>query len=244
MWAYQFELRIQNWGALLGRWSPAIALEGRERIDAALARHGAAVLWVAHTACNSNVVKRALHDLGYALHHVSRPEHGFSKTRFGIRFLNVLRRRAEDRDLRSRIVIGDARAAMRRALARLREPGSLVSITAGSWEGAKLLRVAFLDADILLGRGAAGLARATRAPLLPVFAARTGSDQRFVVRIGPPIPVDRMGAKDAALLAAAAEFARRTEDFVAHYPDQWRGWTSLAPAATPRDGINTCAGRR
>jgi len=232
--AYQLELRIQNWGAILGRWSPRIAVEGQERITAALQSHGSAVLWVAHSAYNSNVVKRTLHERGYALHHLSRPEHGFSKTRVGMAVLNPVRCRAEDRDLASRIVIanGDARGAMRHALSRLRDGGSLVSITAGAWEGAKLLRVPFLDAQILLGSGAANLARATGAPLLPVFAARTGSDQRFTVTIGEPIEVARDGDKDAALLAAAAAFAHRTEAFVARYPDQWRGWSSLVPAAT------------
>jgi hypothetical protein len=102
-----------------------------------------------------------------------------------------------------------------------------------------------------LGRsaGAPALARAAGVPLLPVIAGRTGRGQDFVVRIAPPIAVDRAAPKDAALLAAACAVARLTEPFAAQYPDQWRGWKALLPAApAPREAadasLNTCAGRR
>ncbi len=234
--AHKFELRIQNWGAVLGRWRPRIAIEGGVAIEAALAHQGGAVLWVVHSAFNSNALKRALHARGWPLHHVSRPEHGFSKTRFGIRWLNPLRTRAEDRDLASRIVIAahDARGAMRTALRILRARGGLVSVTAGAWEGVKLVRVPFDgDRDIVLASGAASLARAAGVPLLPVIVRRDGDDQDFTVVCGTAIRVD--GPGDEALVAACRDYARLVARFAAGHPDQWRGWDRLLPAAAAFD---------
>lgn len=236
--AHKFELRIQNWGAILGRWRPRIAVDGAPHVEAALAAHGGAVLWVVHAAFNSNVLKRAARRRGWPLHHLSRPEHGFSTTRFGMRVLNPLRRRAEDRDLAARIVIAghDARAAVRQALGVLRARRGLVSITAGPWEGSKFYRVPFDEArDMLLPSGAPHLAASAGVPLLPAIVRRDGGDQDFTVVFGAPIGIAAGGDRDAAFAAAAAAFAAITAGFAAAHPDQWRGWSRLVARGT--DGL-------
>ena len=78
-------------GLLPGGWHPKIVLEGRDRLDAMLARGKGAVLWMAHFVFAATVVKMALHGAGYRLATLSRPEHGFSKTRFGMTMLNPIR---------------------------------------------------------------------------------------------------------------------------------------------------------
>ena len=53
------------------------------------------------------VSKMALHRAGYGLVHLSRSEHGYSSTIFGMRCLNPLRSRIESRYLAERVVIGE-----------------------------------------------------------------------------------------------------------------------------------------
>ena len=72
-------------------------LQGREHLDEALGRGKGCVLWVAHFVFAPNIAKLALHDAGYKVSHLSRLDHGFSSTRFGIKWLNPVRSRFEDR---------------------------------------------------------------------------------------------------------------------------------------------------
>lgn len=65
-------------------WRPRFQITGREHLDDALAEGRGAVIWVAHFAFASLFTKMALSDAGYKVSHISRPEHGVSKSRFGI----------------------------------------------------------------------------------------------------------------------------------------------------------------
>jgi lauroyl/myristoyl acyltransferase len=191
------------------------------------------LLWVAHFCFNSLAVKMAIAQEGHRLWHVSRREHGFSKTRFGMAVLNPMRVAAERRYLAGRILIersnpGGALVAARRVL----ESGGVVSFTAGAWEGARPIEVDLLGARLPLSTGAPGLALMTGAPLLPVFAIRDG--QRIVgVEIGAPICVPIEGTRDKKILAMAQEFADRTDPHIRRCPNEWRGWRNLKePAPT------------
>jgi lauroyl/myristoyl acyltransferase len=97
-----------------GGWRPTIELHGREHLDEALRRGRGCVLWVAHFVFAPNVAKLALHDAGFKVSHLSRPDHGFSSTRFGIRYLNPVRSRYEDALLAERIVFDRAQLTRRR----------------------------------------------------------------------------------------------------------------------------------
>src|SRR5258708_1212711 len=80
-----------------------------------------AVLWVAHFSFNSLAAKKALHQAGFAVAHLSRPEHGFSTSRFGIAALNPIRVRTDRRFLADPIIADRPQPAkpMRRAHRRL-----------------------------------------------------------------------------------------------------------------------------
>lgn len=211
-----------------GGWKPKLTVTGREHLDAALAGGRGCVLWVAHFIFAANVAKVALHDLGYRVHHLSRPDHGFSSTRFGLRFLNPVRAAFEDRHLEGRIVFDRAHPA--KALLRARKTvagGGIVSFTAGAWEGSTLVEADFLGSRITLAQGPVWLARASGAPLLPVFAWRTNAADAFEIEIGPSIPVPTEASEDEAMVAATAEYLRRLEPRVLPRPSQWRGWSSL-----------------
>ena len=76
---------------------PQLEISGREYLDEALSKGKGAVLWVAHFAFASLFTKMALFQDGYRISHISRPEHGVSKSRFGIKYLNWFRCEAENR---------------------------------------------------------------------------------------------------------------------------------------------------
>jgi lauroyl/myristoyl acyltransferase len=221
-----YELRMQNLRAWRpGGWEPAIALEGEDNLVKALARGNGAVLWVAHFAFNSNITKIALHRRGYRVSHLSRPEHGFSKTRFGVAALNPVRCGSEDRYLAQRVVF-DRRApstAMRKMVQALRG-NDVVSITAGAWEGSDLAEGPLCGGRLSIAIGASRLAAHAGAALLPVFSVRDhGLGFRTVIE--PPIAVE--ASRPEMHGAAAAEFLRRHEPWVRQFPDQWRGWKEL-----------------
>lgn len=211
-----------------GGWRPKITVRGRERIDEALAAGQGCVLWVAHFVFAPNAAKVGLWDLGYRVSHLSRPDHGFSSTRYGLKVLNPIRSAFEDAHLAGRITFDRARPAA--ALLRARkivDRNGVVSFTAGAWEGASVTEAGFLGSRMTLAMGPVWLARASGARLLPVFAVRSRAPDEFLVEIGEPIPVSADLPEDQAMVAATADFLRQLEPRVLAHPGQWRGWSSL-----------------
>ena len=117
-----------------------------------------AILWASHFVFGGTLIKMALAENGYALSHLSRPEHGFSKTGFGIRVLNPIRCRPEDRLLKERIVIDrEDMAKTARQVNRVLEDNGILSITVGAWEGRSLADVPFLGHRLKIATGALNL---------------------------------------------------------------------------------------
>ena len=216
-------IRDYFWG-----WRAPIDLVGAENVTDALSAGRGAVLWVAHFSFNSLATKKAFHEAGFSVSHLSRPEHGFSKSRFGVAFLNPLRVRAELRYLRDRIIIDRARptAAVSRGQKQLKENG-LISITAGAWEGARIATVTVQGTVLDLSTGAPGLALMTGAALLPVVTIRDPDTTRISVIVGKPIAVDRGADKDEKLLHATQEFVDVVSGYVTSHPFQWRDWEKI-----------------
>ena len=213
-------------GHMPGRWYPRIVLEGRYHLDAALARGKGAVLWMAHFAFAGTIVKMAIHAAEYRLEHFSRPEHGFSKTRFGIAVLNPIRTSFENRYLARRIVYQRERpSAASDAVRQLLAENGVVTMTAGGWEGSRIVEAPFLGSIIRLAAGPVRFACESSAPLLPVFGLKIGCDD-FSVRIEEPIEFPRVDRDEAARLATNG-FLTALAPMVLAYPDQWRGWSDL-----------------
>jgi len=211
-------------------WRPAIRLRGSKHLDEALNRGHGAILWANHFIFGGTLIKMALAQHGYDVHHLSRPEHGFSKTAFGIRVLNPIRCRVEDRFLAERIVIDrhDMRKTRQRILGIVEDNG-ILSITVGAWEGRMLVDIPFLGYRLKIAAGAPNLSYETGAPLLPVTAIRLPGSDSFEVIIGTPLPNSREKEKREAVAAAMEEFGRRLERDVLAAPEQWRGWNKLSP---------------
>ena len=97
------------------------------------------------------IVKMAIHGAGYRLGHLSRPEHSFSKTGFGIAVLNFARR-------------------LRAATSQAQAPAVMVT------KPFQIVEAPFLGSTIRLAAGPVRVACDSSAPLLPVFRIKTARD--------------------------------------------------------------------
>lgn len=235
--AAQYEERLQLLREYRpGGWRPVIRLTGREHIEAALARGHGAVLWISEFVFCSLVAKIALHQAGFSISHLSRPEHGPSPTRFGMRFLNPIVTHIENRYLGGRVMIGPegARRAMKELDQRLRFNG-IVSISAmvdaqARTQARNSIQVPFLHGSISLSTGPANFALKAETPLLPVFAIRTAAGE-FEVDIGPPLDVAAMPGGAHPLVAALQQYAGMLEPYVLERPHLWPNWHHLKVAS-------------
>jgi len=215
-----------------GGWRPEVVVDGQDRLDTAIDEGKGVLLWIAPFVFYSGAAKIGLDRLGYRVSHLSSPVHGFSATRFGVRFLNRIRCIPEDRHIEERIVFDSAAptTAMRR-MVRALKAGEIVSIVAASTEGFDTVKAPLLKGRIKVATGAPRLAGLTGAPLLPMFVVREHSG-RFRVTIEPPIVLDATQTTEARCLAAASELFRRAEPWIRQYAGQWRGWSKWRRAST------------
>jgi len=206
-----------------GGWRPTIQLLGREHVTVAQDNGQGVVLWVSQFIHHPLVAKLAFHQAGIAVNHLTHPRHGFSSSRFGMRFLNRIQTTVEDRFLETRVTLArDSAAEATATLRRCLEAGGVVSMTAGR-AGRQPVEVPFLGAKLRLAVGAPNLALTTGAALLPVFPIRaSGGD--FTVTIAPPIVFEPGAEPGEVLKSAAYRYARSLEPYVARHPDQWVGW--------------------
>ncbi len=207
-----------------GGWHPDIAFVGREHIEAALARGHGAVIWIGHFAFSSLVSKMALFQAGYAVSHLSHPRHGFSDSRFGMRWLNPIRRAAEDRFLGERVMMGqtDTVLAMRTLQKRLRGNGVISVMVRERARHPAVLP--FLGGEIRIATGAPDMAYATRAALLPAFLIRTGPGA-FTMTVEPPLELSDRLPRQEAVAAILPSYVKLLESYVLRHPELWRGWT-------------------
>ncbi len=202
---------------------PTPRLRGGEHVEAALKRERGAILWVGHFTYYSLVPKIAFHEAGYRVSHLSHPRHGFSGTRFGMRWLNPIRNIIEDRYLRERVFLSlDGSTAALRTLRRRLQANGLVSTTVREM-ARRPVEVPFLAANIRLATGAADLAYATGAALLPVFPLREASGE-FAVYVEPPLACEKANSRREFSHCILRRYARLLESYVQRYPGQWRGW--------------------
>jgi lauroyl/myristoyl acyltransferase len=205
-------------------WEPAVRISGFEHVHAALAQGRGAVLWVSHAFHGHLAAKIGLRRAGIEVVHLSTPAHGFSTTKFGIRHLNRMQTRIEDRYIAERVLLPlqGQNAALQTLVKRLKA-NKVVSITGQRGTG-RTVDARFLDGTLPLAPGAPTLAQITGARLLPVFAFRA-EDGVVEVTVEPEIALE--GARDDAVAAAAQAFAARSAPYVLRAPGQWLSWVQL-----------------
>jgi len=212
---------LRSWR--FGGWSPTIDVLGEQHVAEAQAKGAGIVFWAGNFSFNDIVSKMALHQIGVAVSHFSRPFHGFSGTRFGVNYLNVVKRGIEDRYLGERIMPSERQTprALKAIRERLKENGA-VSFKVGH-QGRRRARSDFLGTRITLATAPLYLAETTGATLLPVFTLRTGT-KRFEVTIGAPIAVPKDASGEPDYPAAIRIYAGMLAPYVLRDPGQWRGW--------------------
>ena len=223
--AYLRELKFQVLG-LTGpwrSWHPDIRLTGINHLQAALDEGRGAILWVTETAFSTLAAKMAIHSAGYRAYQLTRPEHGFSPSSFGIRFLNPIWTSVEDRFIAERVVINGEIAAEALAVLRARIALNEIVIITVSPHAHNIIRVPFLRTCLPLPTGPIRLARATGAALLPVFTVAKDNGE-FEVSIDAPLFPANAPSDDRDVAAA---YAKQLEPWVLKYPDQWNGWPWL-----------------
>jgi lauroyl/myristoyl acyltransferase len=231
-WANRYEERFQYMRAWRpGGWEPAIDIVGGEYVAAALAKGNGIILWAGNFSFNDLIAKIAWRRLGLAVSHFSRPIHGFSTTRFGVRYLNAVRRGIEDRYLGERLMTEEheTQIAMQRLRERLKANGA-ISITVGN-KGRHTAAANFLGGRIVLATGPLAMGQTTGAVVLPVSTLRLAPG-KFEVAIGAPItvPDNTEGKPDYA--AAVQAYADWVTPFVLRDLGQWRGWRYTTQASS------------
>jgi lauroyl/myristoyl acyltransferase len=212
--------------------SPPVELIGLPHLQDALLDGRGVILFIGHFVHNGLAPKVGLARAGHPVTHLSRPEHGFSKTRFGIRFLNPVRRRVEDRYLKHRAVISAESPvpALRQLVQDLSQNG-VVSITAGAWEGTRIMDIPLMGSSYPIATGAFSLARLSGAPILPLIALRAEPSGTLTVIIEPPLLDRSKGDRKQSMLAMGADAVASFAPYIERVPGQFRGWSYLEPAA-------------
>ena len=223
--AYLRELRFEILG-LNGpwrSWRPPIRLIGAAHLQQAIEAGRGAILWVTETSFSTLIAKMALHAAGYRACQLSRPQHGFSTTPFGMRFLNPIWTRIEDRFIAERILIKGETGAEALAVLRERLGANHIVIITVVPQAHKLVEVPFLHSRLPLPTGPIRLAKTTGAALLPVFTLAR-DDGGFDVTIHHPLYPVAAEVDDASI---ATGYAKLLQTFALHHPAQWNGWQWL-----------------
>ena len=210
-----------------------IALHGQEHIAEGLQNGHGVILWGSWFQPSSLLEPIALARAGFALHQLSRWDHGPSRTYLGQRWLNRIALSAENRFLAERLVIEEGSfSALMTLQARIKK-NCVVGVRAIHL-GRRQIELPFLHGRIRIAPGPVELAFATGAVLLPMFMVRD-ADGRHALHIEAPIAVDRSGDRNDAVAKAMTEYVRRLVPYVLKYPGQWAGWNDQVRPAPADD---------
>jgi lauroyl/myristoyl acyltransferase len=214
---------------LQSRHQPTIQLEGRERLDDALALGRGAILWFDNFVHHSTIGNRAFAEAGYSCWHVSSFDHGFSTSAFSKRHLNPIQLTAEARYVAGRIEFdgNTALAATREIRDRLAENG-IVRITNNAYIGRKIVDVPFgVYASLPVAAAPLNFGLKAAAPVLPVAVFEVVPFAQYRVSIAPPIALDASGGRETAFAKAMGAYSAYLERLVRAHPEQWRGWQGV-----------------
>lgn len=204
-----------------------ISVTGTNEITAALAEGAGAILWIADMIYIGNISKIGLRNTGFDIHHLSRPDHGFSHSQFAMSVLNPVRIGYEMRYLSSRIVIHYEKPtkALRQIKSVLGKNG-IVSIGSAIHGSNTELDIPFLGGITKLPSGAPRIAESNGTPILPVFIRKGSGNNRFELIIEPALnrPISKTGATTEQLMEI---YLQRLHPHVRSDPALWRGWANL-----------------
>ncbi len=209
-----------------GGWEPRIHIHGAEHVEAQRQAGRGIVFWGSSFAFHDLISKIAMHRLGLDIFHYTRPVHGLSNTRFGVRFLNPVRTSVELRYLEARVCAEVNIAGAMNVLKGVVEKGGAVSMKLGN-RGRRQAAVPFLGGKLELATGAVALTERWGAALLPTFTLRR-PDGSFDFIIGAPLESNEPDP-ERRVLAIAERYVDQLLPVVKAEPLQWRGWRFVLP---------------
>jgi len=207
-----------------GGWAPKIRVHGSENLAPFLAAGTGFILWGSPFIANNLIAKIAYHRLGLDVYHFSRPVHGLSSSRLGIRLLNPLFTSVELKFLKARVIAENRTADALSFLGNIIRNGGVASITVGN-RGRKTITTSLLGQSITIASGPIFLSRKWGSFLVPTFALKN-SDNSFDVWIGTALTSKETDSSKYCL-DIAAQYADQLEPFFLSQPGQWQLWDML-----------------
>src|SRR5215213_7272035 len=209
-----------NLGRLLGEFSQLpratpeslhklIECEGLENLREAQARGRGVILFTGHLGAwelSSFALSAFGYPLSFLVRRIDNPRVETlvekTRTRFGNRSI-------------------DKRAAMRPMLKTLRAGGTLGTLVDLNTQPHEGIFVDFFGIPASTTSGIAALALRTGAAVLPVFIPWDEKRQRFVLRVDPPLEIERTGVEAEDVRRLTALFTSIIESYVRRFPQQW-----------------------
>jgi KDO2-lipid IV(A) lauroyltransferase len=131
----------------------------------------------------------------------------------------------------------DKRAAMRPMLRTLRAGGTLGTLVDLNTQPHEGIFVDFFGIPASTTSGLAALALRTGAAVLPVFVPWDEKQQRFTLRIDPPLTITPTGNQTEDVRQLTALFTSVVESYVRRYPEQWL-WIHKRWNTRPEKDVN------
>lgn len=209
-----------NLGRLLGEFSQfphatpeslrrIVECQGLENLQAARERGRGVILFTGHLGAwelSSFALSAFGYPLSFLVRRIDNPrvEQIIEKTRtrFGNRSI-------------------DKRAAMRPMLRTLRAGGTLGTLVDLNTQPHEGIFVDFFGIPASTTSGLAALALHTGAAVLPVFVPWDEKQQRFTLRIDPPLSITPTGNQTEDIRQLTSLFTSVVESYVRRYPEQW-----------------------
>jgi len=209
-----------------GGWHPEVTVEGAENLDLAVARSNGAVIGTSFFCWVDEIGAIGAYLIGHPVSVLTQITHGYSPTRFGVRFINPIRCKLDERYARERIPLrlDQPVAALRTMMSLLRQKRVLA--LGFREKAADPVRVPFLGGTLALGSGPVDIAYKSGAPLITAHTIRTAVN-RYRVICDPELEIRRDLPRREAAALALAEYAKRLEPLVLAHPEQWSGWRFL-----------------
>ena len=216
-----------------------VEVQGLERLREPSRAGRGAILWESALFGRRLLAKRILREHGFAVYQVHAENHigGFTNPDDGSvvrrRLIRPFFQRSQRRSVADvvELPLSDSLAFARILLRHLRD-GHIVCSASDGTMGQNFVEVPVLGGTARFATGVITLARASGAPLLPMFCFAPRPGHTTLV-IEPAIPIATKDTRDQTLQDAIAEYARLLESYVMRYPTQYRGWHMLDRASAP-----------
>ncbi len=195
--------------------------EGLEHLQAAEAQGRGVILFTGHLGAwelTSFALSLMGHPLSFLVRRIDNPKVerlvDNSRTRFGNKTLDKL-------------------SAARSMVKILRTGGTLGLLLDLNTLDDEAIFVDFFGIPASTNFMIAKLALRTQAPIIPIFAPWEEERKRFVLRIQPPVSIERIGDEEEDVLRLTAKLSLVVEEYVRRYPDQWlwvhKRWKTRPP---------------